>query len=249
HRLLDRIDKLAPDMIIVAGDMITKYQPSIPSSAYSLMEELVKKYPVYYAYGNHEQYLESLLDKDYLTDKNKRRNAADLEKARQQNKLLFATWSDYLERLKAMGVIFLDNTGYTITKNNSKLRISGVSIEHKYFEHFELPDMEKVYLSSLVENTDNAYQILIAHNPLYFKNYAEWGADLVLSGHLHGGIVRLPGIGGIVSPQVNFFPKYDSGSFTLNDTKMVVSRGLGTHSIMLRMFNRPELVFITLKNS
>mgnify|MGYP000582777615 CR=1 FL=1 len=55
---------------------------------------------------------------------------------------------------------------------------------------------------------DNSYHILLAHNPSYMEAYKEWGSDLILSGHLHGGCVRLPGIGGVITPQAFLFPKY-----------------------------------------
>jgi predicted MPP superfamily phosphohydrolase len=105
--------------------------------------------------------------------------------------------------------------------------------------------MEYKYLPSLIgESSREDYQLLIAHNPLYIKNYAEWGADLVLSGHLHGGMMRLPGIGGVLSPQAKFFPKYDAGQYHYQKSQLIVSRGLGSHSIMPRIFNIPELVYV-----
>ena len=77
--------------------------------------------------------------------------------------------------------------------------------------------------------------------------YKAWGADLILSGHLHGGIVRIPGLGGVISPQAFLFPRY-SGELTLEgDQTVIVSRGLGTHTIHLRLFNTPELVSISLE--
>jgi predicted MPP superfamily phosphohydrolase len=88
---------------------------------------------------------------------------------------------------------------------------------------------------------------LLAHNPKYFKSYAAWGADLTLSGHIHGGIVQIPFLGGAVSPQVEFFPKYDAGLFHENDKAMILSRGLGTHTINVRINNTAELVSIKLK--
>lgn len=56
--------------------------------------------------------------------------------------------------------------------------------------------------------------VLLAHNPVYFDTYAAWGADLTLSGHLHGGIVRLPLLGGVISPQMKLFPDYTRGCYT-----------------------------------
>jgi len=85
----------------------------------------------------------------------------------------------------------------------------------------------------------------MAHNPSYMKKYLERGANLILSGHLHGGIVRIPGWRGVVSTQFKLFPRYAGGYYQLKDKQaMIVSRGLGSHTIKFRLFNRPELVII-----
>ena len=82
---------------------------------------------------------------------------------------------------------------------------------------------------------------------IYFDSYAWWGADLTVSGHLHGGIIRIPGIGGIITPQAKLFPRYDAGQFKKNGKNLVVSRGLGTHTVNIRIFNPAELSVIRLK--
>ena len=90
---------------------------------------------------------------------------------------------------------------------------------------------------------EGCYNVLLAHNPVYFDTYAAWGADLTLSGHLHGGIVRLPGIGGLLSPERRFFPAYSKGLYALDDDcQMYVSGGIGK----LRLLNPPEINFLTL---
>lgn len=88
--------------------------------------------------------------------------------------------------------------------------------------------------------------ILIAHNPDYFEEYAKWGADLVLSGHVHGGIMRIPFLGGVLAPSYRIFPKYDGGVFKEGKSVMLLGRGLGSHTIQLRFFNPAELYEVTL---
>lgn len=83
-----------------------------------------------------------------------------------------------------------------------------------------------------------------AHNPDYFPEYADWGADLSLSGHVHGGMMILPFLGGIVSPAIKLFPRYYKGLYSIGDRKMIVSAGLGCHTIKIRMFNKPDLVMV-----
>ena len=77
--------------------------------------------------------------------------------------------------------------------------------------------------------------------------YAEEGVDLVFTGHAHGGQIRLPFMGGLFAPHQGFFPRYTEGMFEKDGTVMVVSRGLGNSTFPLRLFNRPELVAVTLR--
>jgi hypothetical protein len=110
--------------------------------------------------------------------------------------------------------------------------------------------METSYLSeTLGSPREDACRLLIAHNPDYFEQYAAWGADVVVSGHVHGGIMRLPFFGGVVSPRLTLFPRYDGGRFEKGHTVMILSRGLGTHTLPLRIFNPGELVVMQLETS
>ena len=79
---------------------------------------------------------------------------------------------------------------------------------------------------------------------MHFGTYRSWGADLTVSGHLHGGYVRLPGIGGIVSPQMRPFPKYDRGLYEEYGQYLAVSAGLGDHHMPVRIGNPRELVVL-----
>jgi predicted MPP superfamily phosphohydrolase len=231
-RLVKKIEKLAPEFILVAGDLIDKKALCYPGNAYRLLESLAKKYRIYYAYGNHEQRLEQ-----YSTE--------EIPKEKQK---IYDSWLEFKERLRKMKVVFLDNSSTEFVKSGKKLHITGVSIGPEYFSHSSYPVMEEGYLEKLIGDSDEEnYQLLIAHNPVYFYDYSRWGADLTVSGHLHGGMVRLPGVGGVISPQVKFFPKYNSGNHTENGQEMIVSRGLGTHSHMPRLFNIPEIVQVELR--
>ena len=96
---------------------------------------------------------------------------------------------------------------------------------------------------------DNGMQILLAHNPKYGKTYFEWGADLILSGHYHGGVVRLSEHYGLSSPQYLFLPPFCCGDFHKGDQHMIVSAGLGEHTIPLRIHNPRELLLIDIKPS
>lgn len=247
ERLVKKIEQLNPDYILVAGDMINKKEAAYPSNAYDLLESLAKKYMIYYAYGNHEQRMEQYGNKDnpYLKTKSNGRTAAsslDIES-------LNSTWVEFKDRLEAAGVLFLNNKTVRIERNGSMIGLTGISIDHVYFERYSTPEMEDEYLKELIcSDTRHEYHIVIAHNPYYFQSYANWGADLVAAGHFHGGMVRLPGVGGMISPQAKFFPKYDAGLYDEKGSHMIVSRGLGSHSVMPRLFNIPELVYLELQS-
>ena len=102
--------------------------------------------------------------------------------------------------------------------------------------------MDPEYLPGILgQPSEEYFNILIAHDPDYFPKYADWGADLVLACLVLGGMVRVHICGkGVVSPYVRLFPKYDGGEFTLGKTRMLLSRGLGMHTIPIRLFNPGE---------
>lgn len=231
-RLLQKICKINPDFVIIAGDLITKRKPCYPGCAYDLIKELSFRYPVYYAYGNHEQTFEDM-ENNPVTDQ------ADNE--------LVKSWTEFKSNLVELGVQILDNKSITIKYKDNTINITGLSIDSGFYIRGNPPKLEQEDIVGKIGRRGEGYQILIAHNPIYFKDYVKWGADLVLSGHVHGGLVRLPFVGGLISPQVRLFPRYDAGLFEESGSYMVVSRGLGSHSFMPRMFNSPELVVIDLK--
>ena len=104
------------------------------------------------------------------------------------------------------------------------------------------------YIEEKVGNPASGhFQILLAHSPLFFANYADWGADVTFSGHCHGGVIRLPFIGGILSPERKFFPRYTKGIYELNAeqglAKLAVTAGLGK----FRLNNPSEIMICTLE--
>ena len=152
----------------------------------------------------------------------------------------------YEEALQKIGIRRLVNE-HTVLEE-SGICIYGSEIDKLYYKRFGIQPMDREYLKSLLgQPSAEKYTILIAHNPDYFPKYADWGADLVLAGHVHGGMVRVPIWGkGVVSPNVRLFPKYDGGEFTLGKTRMLLSRGLGMHTIPIRLFNPGEVLEVDL---
>ena len=94
---------------------------------------------------------------------------------------------------------------------------------------------------------DAPFALVLSHRPELLDSYAESGADLVLSGHAHGGQIRLPFIGGVIAPHQGFFPELTEGVHEKGGTSLVISRGLGNSLFPFRVNNRPEVVLITLK--
>ncbi len=146
--------------------------------------------------------------------------------------------------LNDCGVKILDNEKITLEKNGQKINIYGMWYNSKYYfgEEFQVESMEKI-----LGKASDAFNILLTHNPKDFNTYANWGADLILTGHVHGGMIRLPFVGAVFAPERTLFPKYSEGVYTNENSKMVVSRGLGRGLTGFRLFNRPELGVITLK--
>lgn len=222
RRLIEKIEDISPDAILVAGDMLTATKGKSFENALSLMKKLSAVYPVYYGMGNHEYRL-SLYPEQY----------GDM-------------YERYMAGLKAAGIEPLINQNTYLPSYN--VAVCGVQIDRKYYGRFRECLMKGDYLiKNLGEPREGSCQILIAHNPLYFKEYAAWGADVIVSGHVHGGIMRLPLLGGVLSPNLSLFPKYDGGRFEQGGSTMILSRGLGTHTIPLRIFNPGELVVLKMR--
>lgn len=221
ERLLQEIDRLHPDAVFVGGDLLTA-KPNQPfDSAVFLLEKLKKRYPVCYANGNHEHRLVLYPEKYH-------------EMA-----------SEYENKLNTLGIKRLINEKESF--ENANFDVVGSQIERVYYKRFHKIPMMKGYLEQLLpERSKDRFTILLAHNPEYFEQYKSWGADLVLSGHVHGGVARLPFFGGVISPDLRLFPKYDGGLYHIGKSQMIVSRGLGAHTIPFRFLNPGELVFVSL---
>ena len=222
ERLLQAIDEIRPDMILIAGDILTAKPKASLEAAVDLLTKLAGKYPIYYGNGNHEHRLKLYPE-----------NYGDMAER-------------YEETLQKIGIRRLVNE-HTVLEE-SGICIYGSEIDKLYYKRFGIQPMDPEYLKSLLgQPSAEKYTILIAHNPDYFPKYADWGADLVLAGHVHGGMVRVPIWGkGVVSPNVRLFPKYDGGEFTLGKTRMLLSRGLGMHTIPIRLFNPGEVLEVDL---
>ena len=142
-----------------------------------------------------------------------------------------------MQGILAAGAYDLDDEAVRIEKGDSSFLLVGLDDQH----------LSDETLKNLLQEQKNELSIVLAHEPQYLQNYANAEADLVLTGHAHGGQIRLPFVGGIVAPDQGFLPEYTSGQYNSADTEMIVSRGLGTSIIPVRLFNYPEVVCVELR--
>lgn len=221
--LLGKIREISPDFVCLAGDMLIGHTQKSFEPAQRLVRSLAEEFPVFYGLGNHES------------------------RMRQDVKIYKDRYDRYMEPLKKAGVHVLVNERADITVGENRFSVFGYDLPQKYFEKFNNYTFEVKELTDVIGEPGESYSILLAHNPVYFEQYAAWGADLTLSGHLHGGIIRLPLLGGVITPQAKLFPRYSAGNYHIGKKEMIVSRGLGTHTIPIRFHNPPELSVICLE--
>ncbi len=219
HYINHIIKKSAPDAILIAGDMFNGSVRDNPADVINYLATLAGHFPVFFALGNHE-YRMKLYEDTYGS-----------------------RFYDIRDYLTEAGVVFLEDETIILDKDDAKTALSGVEIDSVFYGRFKKTAMGSGLMDKHLGLADRSmYNILLAHNPEYFTNYADWGADLTISGHFHGGMVRIPGIGGLVSPRLSLIPQYDCGMYFHNDSLMLLGRGLGAHSPKIRINNRPELI-------
>lgn len=227
--LLRAIRRATPNLVLVGGDMMVarhgkRHYADWDTPALNLMTALAAEFPVIHSNGNHEtcMMLPQFMD----------------------------LYHGYMDALRSAGVTLLFNS----TASFSDIVIYGfVPLEpdtepgRAAFEAGRTLLPEKDSLSArLGPKTEDRFCLLLAHNPDYFEAYADWGADLVLAGHQHGGLIRLFRHG-FFGPSRKFFLKRSGGRYTHNGSTMIVSRGLGSHTLPVRIFNPPELTVLELR--
>ena len=207
RRLIRKIAALKPEYIMITGDLVSR-----TCKSYAETEDLLRRLgalaPVIVAEGNHE---------------------ADLPPVR---------YAEFRAAVRKSGARYLKNEIIEI----GGIHVAGLALSSEYFRGggtFGFSGAKdctrktmRLLLGACPERT-----LLLAHNPLCFPVYAEWGADYTFSGHVHGGIVRLFGVA-MLSPERKFFPKYAKGVYDFGGRKLLVSAGLGK----MRLFCPPEIV-------
>ena len=224
-RLLETVRKVKPDAVLFGGDgMVAKRGNSDVRIPLALLTELAKEFPVYCGNGNHES------------------------RMLWKSEIYGETYENYRTALENAGIRYLANEAADL---DSDIRIYGLDLPKSAYlpRSGEIP--EGLLKETLGEPDPEKFCLLLAHSPLFFEEYAAWGADLALSGHFHGGTIRLPLVGGVMTPQYQFFYPRCAGYFELpgkerEKGRMIVGRGLGTHSINIRLNDKPQVVVVRL---
>lgn len=178
--------------------------------------------PVFYVLGNHEY-------KMYLNPDTRN------------------LYLNYEKLLTSAGICFLHNEHMAVELQGSDFVFHGLELPIEYYHKPNSPALSLTTMEELIGMPSQpGVHVLLAHNPKYGNTYFSWGADLILSGHYHGGILRLNENHGLTCPQFLFLPPYCCGKFTRGSQHMIVSAGLGEHTIPIRIHNPRELILVDL---
>lgn len=273
EELLRQIERVRPEIVLIGGDSIVmrksrknpmhRLQAAVTAR---LLRALCAKYPVYYALGNHElRYLEEYRQ---LQGREERRaflrTATELPILSESlsshavpghpflRKTVTEEEGEFLQALQCCHVLDEESC---ILPGHEEICLMGSTLPMCCYQNLlrkpfrELSDGELRKLSGMRENRaacKEYFRISLLHSPFYGKQMLRAGADLVLSGHLHGGAVRIPRIGALMTPQYRFFVSFVSGIKRQGEKSRIISRGLGTHSVNVRLHNLPELSVVEL---
>lgn len=220
NNIMGYCESAKPDYIFFLGDLYSRDETDMRPKA-AFLARLRELAPTYYIPGNHELYQPECLEALCC-------------------------------RLNELGVTVMRNKKTTLTENGESIDLYGLQLPLHYYvnsdwSYCDLPQPTTEYLNKkLGKPSGDRCTFLLAHKPAFFEQYAKWGADVTFSGHNHGGIIRLPIIGGLLSPERRFFPKYSKGIYNSKtygtDRQLVVTAGLGK----IRFNNPSEILVCTL---
>lgn len=225
NKILKIIIRSKPDIIVVTGDLVDSNdyaKGKFPmSTTIDFMKEIVKQAPVYYVFGNHEVALiEDKSEKGYT----------------------------FVKTLEDSGIKIVNNEKDEITVKETKITVVGLQDPRTVNSYNSTEQTIEEELRFVYQNiNDESYKILVSHRPECFSIYSEYDIDLCLTGHAHGGQFRFPFIKGLFAPNQGWFPKYTKGEYNLNNTKMIVSPGLGNSLFKFRIFNPLEVNIISIE--
>lgn len=218
--LIDMIEKQQPDIVLMVGDLLNKYSDDA-EVVINLIKELNSVAPIYYALGNHELEWIDINDED-------------------------------LQGLLELAGAFVLNREYCdVEINDQKIRIGGLYDYAFSLQNLDMTDIsnEKVQVYNFLnefQKTD-AFKIMLSHRPdsfIFGDASKVWDIDLVASGHLHGGQVVLPFLGGVYGGDQGWFPEYVHGMYEKDDMNILITSGLSTNKKAVPRWNNPPEIMI-----
>lgn len=222
--LIRAVRKCSPDLILCAGDMLVGRPGASFLAALDFMQAMAETAPVFASNGNHET------------------------RMRLYTESYGPAYDIYTAALRKAGVHVLCNENCPAEIRGSHLRIYGLEIPPEKYKKFSRPLFSLGEMNALLGSADeSSYSILLAHNPQFAETYGKWGADLTVSGHFHGGVMRLANGRALLNPYGSILPKYGYGSFYKGSKRLIVTSGAGEHVIPFRINNPMEMVHITLR--
>ncbi|MDO5564451.1 MAG: metallophosphoesterase [Eubacteriales bacterium] len=238
--IFDYINKESPSLILIGGDMIITNKrienanDNKIETTCLLLKKINEDYPntkVIYALGNHEERLDFFYSKSDII--------------KNQYDTLYS-------EINKNNTLLLKNSYIDI---NNEIRVYAITLGKGAFRN-GLNDsnrdkiLSKELLNEKIGKLDkNKYNILLLHSPDYIKQVEYLGFELILCGHLHGGMVRIPFIGAALGPNFQILPKYSRGHYKHLNSDLIVSAGMGTHTIKIRLNNLPEICEVNLNGN
>ena len=217
--VLSSLKEEKPDIIVLTGDLVDSRKTHIQKGI-DFVSKIIEIAPVYYVTGNHECNI-----------------SIDSQ----------SSFDNMIDDLRALGAEVLRNDKAVLSlPYGEKINVFGIN--DPYFHCGSASEIKSATdsLCSLLDVNENGFNILLAHHPEQLDIYSSYNFDLVYSGHAHGGQGRLFGIG-LIAPDQGFFPKYTSGLYEEDGTKLIVSRGIGNSIAPVRIFDRPHLIYTVIK--
>lgn len=215
HRRIIRLSRAeGADIIAITGDLFDCRRTDVDAGL-ALAKDLVDIAPVYYVTGNHESKIENI----------------DAIK----------------EKISRMGVNIIEDKKINLERNGDSITLMGVQDPRFYIDEKDEKRDRHIFRNHLLNFTkgDNSFKVLLSHRPEFIHTYRDSGIALALTGHAHGGQFSIPFTDiGVFVPNQGLFPPYAAGMKKLDDTTMIISRGIGNSVFPFRLFNRPEIVTV-----
>lgn len=250
EKLISKIVDEKPDIILMSGDIITYDKTStyeVARQFYLDLAKAVKKNgignKIFASFGNHE--LQALTDSS-----TKKMAQSVIDDAKNAGINILNDESTQVEvkgnKINIMGLTYKKDAYKKFVKNTISKKICMDSLKHSLRNYIEV-NQYSTNNKLLNKLNDDSINIVLSHHPDAWQFLKNENIDITVSGHNHGGIVRIPGVGGLITSQIRTKNTHTKGNFVYDNKYLLLSGGLGGHSIPIRLFNIPEVLFIDIE--